>query len=943
VKNTTPRHFPRCILVGSIATACAASFLGTSAAQAETYYWDADGSGTPGFDTVVGAWNTGLFWNSDITGGAGGTTTASPTAADDLNIVQATTTNTGTITMTGTKAASSISFASGVGAVTISGGTSITIGGTGTSSGIFNNSASNQSVSTPLILNSTVSAFNFSNSDAGLLTIGGTVTGTATIGNIQTITIGSSSSGGITRTGSIGNGSAGGKVAVTVNNTSGGVTNFSSGNAYTGGLLIQSGTASAGNFTSAFGGTGNVITLGDATNANATLATTGNTAGGSIGNNIIVAASAGTLSILVGGTNNSSAMNGTITLNSNVTLANSAPIGRTATFSNVISGNFGITAGISTANLSTSVVSLTGANTYNGTTTISFGTLQLGDGTTGKDGTISNSLSIVNNAALRYNRFGETSYSGVISGTGTVTKTGVGTQILTGANTYTGATTVSAGTLSAGTIVVASGSSNLGDATSAVILGSAGTQGTLSYTGNAATFTRGLTIGGLGGGRLDVTTSGQTLTIGTGNVTGSGLFTVGGAGNTTISSNLTHTGGLTKTDAGALTLSGTANTYTGATTITGGTLKLGANNVLPHTVTSTVSIDTATLDADTSTDLAGTLDVTGSAVINLGSGAALSFADSNAVDWTGGTLNITGTFVSGSSLRFGDGTGTGLTSGQLNSISATGWSGFGLDGSGFLTATFGGGSPEIAVEQPALTDIANGGSQGFPTVTLGSNTSLTFTIRNTGTAALNLSGSPLVAVSGTNAGDFTVTAVPTTPVTSGGGTTTFTVQFAPSGAGARSALLTIANSDSDESTFTINVSGTGQTVYDAWSGGAVFNSDPNGDGVKSGLAWILGAAGPNVSALDKLPTVSTSGGNMILTFKRIQASINANTALTIEVGTTLAAWPTIYTVGADTAGSTVGVTVAQNTPIAGTDTVTLTVAQSPDAKKFARLKAVQTP
>jgi hypothetical protein len=63
--------------------------------------------------------------------------------------------------------------------------------------------------------------------------------------------------------------------------------------------------------------------------------------------------------------------------------------------------------------------------------------------------------------------------------------------------------------------------------------------------------------------------------------------------------------------------------------------------------------------------------------------------------------------------------------------------------------------------------------------------------------------------------------------------------------------------------------------------------------------------------------------------------------LTIDVGTTLASWPDTYSVGADTAGSTAGVAILQDIPVAGTDTVTLTVTRSPDAKKFARLKATQ--
>ena len=121
------------------------------------------------------------------------------------------------------------------------------------------------------------------------------------------------------------------------------------------------------------------------------------------------------------------------------------------------------------------------------------------------------------------------------------------------------------------------------------------------------------------------------------------------------------TGNFSKTNTpGTLTLTSTA-TYTGTTAISGGTLALGANNIIPDS--SNVSIGAATLDAATFDDQLGTLDVTAAATINLGTGANLIFADSNLVDWTGGTLNITGTFVSGSSIKFA--TTGGLTSTQL--------------------------------------------------------------------------------------------------------------------------------------------------------------------------------------------------------------------------------------------------------------------------------------
>ena len=220
--------------------------------------------------------------------------------------------------------------------------------------------------------------------------------------------------------------------------------------------------------------------------------------------------------------------------------------------------------------------------------------------------------------------------SGAVSGASDLTTNGA--IALAGVNTYTGGTTVSSGTLSAGNIVVSGGSSNLGNATSAVTLGSASTQGTLSYTGNDAAYTRGFTIGGAGGGRLDVTTSGQTLTVGTVDVTGTGDFTVGGAGNTTVSSNLTHTGGLTKTGVGTATVAGT-NTYTGATNITAGTLALAAGSTNNIANSPTISVAGSAV-----------LDVTGltSGAIALASGQTLKGAGSI----KGGVTVASGSFVS---------------------------------------------------------------------------------------------------------------------------------------------------------------------------------------------------------------------------------------------------------------------------------------------------------
>jgi hypothetical protein len=87
-----------------------------------------------------------------------------------------------------------------------------------------------------------------------------------------------------------------------------------------------------------------------------------------------------------------------------------------------------------------------------------------------------------------------------------------------------------------------------------------------------------------------------------------------------------------------------------------------------------------------------------------------------------------------------------------------------------------------------------------------------FTIANTGAAALNLTGTPKVQISGANAADFTVTAQPASPVAGGGGTTTFTIHFDPSALGVRTATVTIANDDPDENPYDFAIQGTGAAL-----------------------------------------------------------------------------------------------------------------------------------
>ncbi len=352
---------------------------------------------------------------------------------------------------------------------------------------------------------------------------------------------------------------------------------------------------------------------------------------------------------------------------------------------NVVGGGSGKTADFNTLNI-------TADTTVDLDSALTIGNLVFGDTDTSSafgwtldnNGSGSNILTLAGaTPTITVNALGDTktvTISAEVAGTAGLTKSGTGTLTLTGSNTYTGATTISAGTLSASNIVVSGGTSNLGNETSAVTLGAATTQGTLSYTGNSATYTRGFTIGGAGGGRLDVTTSGQTLTVNSGDVTGTGLFTVGGAGNTTINANLTHTGGLTKADAGTLTLTG-SNTYTGATTISAGTLS--ASNIVVSSGTSNLGNATSAVILGAA-ETQGTLSYTGNSATYT-RGFTIGGAGGGRVDVTtsGQTLQVDTVGVTGTGLFTVGGAGNttinanlthtgGLTKADAGTLTLTG-------------------------------------------------------------------------------------------------------------------------------------------------------------------------------------------------------------------------------------------------------------------------------
>ncbi|MFH1044538.1 MAG: autotransporter-associated beta strand repeat-containing protein, partial [Pseudomonadota bacterium] len=376
----------------------------------------------------------------------------------------------------------------------------------------------------------------------------------------------------------------------------------------------------------------------------------------------------------------------------------------------------------------TGTLTLTGANTYSGTTTISAGTLQVGDG--GTTGTLGNSA-VTDNGTLAFNRSDSILMDYFISGSGALTQAGSGTLTLRGTNTYSGGTTISAGTLAVG---------------------------------------NGGTAGQLGGGA--VTNNGTLLRF-----QRADSITVNNAISGTGA--LTYTGGV-QNDGNTLTLGG-ANTYTGATTVDGTgpypvTLKIGASNVLPNTTAVTVTrgatldlnnynntIGSLTLQSDTSTASSVT---TGAGTLTLGGNVTLNSTGTGA----------TGATVSGN-LDLGGATRTftianGNAADDLLISAVVSGTDVGLNKAGTGTLTFSGantytGSTSITAGTLSVTNAAgintgsaltvNGGTLDINNITL--NTLASANIQGTGAAGVG-------ALTGTGAG-----AVYAGPITLDGATT----------------------------------------------------------------------------------------------------------------------------------------------------------------------------
>ncbi|EAN6824688.1 autotransporter outer membrane beta-barrel domain-containing protein [Salmonella enterica subsp. enterica serovar Senftenberg] len=424
---------------------------------------------------------------------------------------------------------------------------------------------------------------------------------------------------------------------------------LSGSNTYTGGTLISSGTLVAndvnalgtgdvtdnatlmlntgGDFTNNIGGTGRVEKSGDDA---LTLSGSNTYTGGTL-------ISGGTLVA-----NDVNAL-GTGDITDNATLALNA----VGDFDNAISGSGKVEKSGDDA------LTLSGSNTYTGGTLISSGTLvasnveALGSG------------DVTNDAVLELNTDGD--FDNAIGGTGRVEKSGDDALTLSGSNTYTGGTTINDGTLIA-TSVDALGT---GDVTDNAVL-ELNTGGTFdnAISGSGQVEKSGddvLTLSGANsysGGTLisdGTLVANDVNALGTGDVTDNAVLELNTGGD--FDNAISGSGQVVKSGDETLTLSG-ANSYTGGTLISGGTLvatsveALGSGDVT----------DNAVLELNTG----GTFDnaISGSGQVVKSGDKTLTLSGANS--YTGGTTISGGTLVASNVEALGSGDIDNYASLQLN-------------------------------------------------------------------------------------------------------------------------------------------------------------------------------------------------------------------------------------------------------------------------------------
>ena len=423
-------------------------------------------------------------------------------------------------------------------------------------------------------------------------------------------------------------------------------------NTYSGGTTISAGTLQLGNGGTTGSITGNVtdngtlafdrsnsVTFGEVISGVGTLVQSGSGTLILTGNNTYsggTTISAGALQIGSGGTTGS--IVGDVTDNGTLAFDRSDSV----TFAGVISG-----AGALVQSGSGTLV-LNGNNSYSGGTTISAGTLQIGNG--GTTGSIIGN--VIDNAALVFDRRDTVTFGGIVSGAGDLVQLGTG-LILTGNNTYSGGTTISAGTLqignggTSGSIVgnvIDNGNLDFSRSDSITFGGVISGTGTLVQMGSGTlTLTADNSYGGgttiNTGASLQLGNGGTTGSI-IGNVTDNGSLIFNRSDNVAFNAIISGSGNLVQNGSGTTVLGG-ANTYAGGTIINNGTLLVNNSQALGL---GNVVVNGGVLGADPQP-----INVKGNYTQNAGGSLQLQVAGANPGQYD--VLNVGGNATLGGTLQ----------------------------------------------------------------------------------------------------------------------------------------------------------------------------------------------------------------------------------------------------------------------------------------------------
>lgn len=570
-----------------------------------------------------------------------------------------------------------------------------------------------------------------------------------------------------------------------------------------------------------------------------------------------------------------------------------------------------------------------------GTTVSGAGTLTLGAAGMVASGT--NQISL-NGIALGVSQIwdigsGGMDVSAAISGgsTASLTKSGAGALILSGANRFTGGTIIKAGS----GLVTLTGDQSA--ATGSWLIGensSAGT--TVEFAAGSSVniaATRQIRIGNTSGsGNFS-----QTLNV-AGSVTHAGSLVIGRPGilNLNESSAWTQTGPMNLNAKGGypsrLNIGSSASfTYSGP-----GTIKLNGADLSsgPALLAIDGSFTTASGFEQTS------VPTTGYGRVTLQNGGVLKLSASvgqlaTGVQFalgTGGGVIDTNGFSAGISAGI---TGSSLTKNGDGTLTLTGsniFTGATTINSGTLAVTGSLGGTAVEVKNAA-------------TLAVGGDVAGTVTVRSGGRLAFSVAATPAAQTARSIGGDLTLDSgnvidlTATVPPAAG--------DYLLASASGISGLPGWVNLPAGVSGIVTVVGGDLRLTvtppsYTAWiqtyqvGGMTALDDDYDGDGLPNGIEFVLGGD-PSVFSSDRPELSHGAADAVILSFSREDAAKGMN--LSCETSADCVSWPPsgIYQIGSDTASSTTGVVITNDTD-ENPDTITVTIAKHSRDRLFLRLK-----